>query len=362
MIGAIPRCELVRRLAGLIVFGVVAGSGFAPAHADPATHAVVDMSGASVTVPVTIERIAEQFPAHTATDIMLGVGDRLVAIPQNVKTIPFLRKVYPRIAAVPEIFKPGGSFNVEELLARRPDVVSVLGSGAALKPFETAGLPAVNMLFATFDGLSRSIVLAGEVYGGEAKARAAAYVDYFRSKHDMIKSRLADLPAERRPTVVHIASFPPLVVDGGNSLIDEWITLAGGNDAARGIAGAHAVVTIEQLLKWNPDVLIVQTPGGDQGLSANTGRSVIAALSSTPGWQGLKAVKTGRVYSNPQGLYPWERYGPEEALQIQWAAKTLHPDRFADIDIRAESRTFYRTFFGYSLDDAELDQILQTGQ
>ena len=31
---------------------------------------------------------AEQFPAHTVTDIMLGVGSKLDAIPQNVSTIP----------------------------------------------------------------------------------------------------------------------------------------------------------------------------------------------------------------------------------------------------------------------------------
>lgn len=59
------------------------------------------MAGEQITLPVTIDRIGEQFPAHTITDLMLGVGPRLVAIPLNVKSIPFLRKVYPPIVDVP---------------------------------------------------------------------------------------------------------------------------------------------------------------------------------------------------------------------------------------------------------------------
>ena len=61
-------------------------------------------------------------------------------------------------------------------------------------------------------------------------------------------------------------------------------------------------------------------------------------------------------------MYPWDRFGPEEALQIQWAAKTLHPDRFKDIDMRAEARNFYKVFFHYALSDADLDQIFQAGK
>ena len=128
-------------------------------------------------------------------------------------------------------------------------------------------------------------------------------------------------------------------------MIGDWISLAGGNNAAHEVSGTHVTITPEQLLKWNPDVLIIQTPGGDLGLAANSGQSVIDALSKLPGWSDLKAVRSNRIYIDPQGMYPWDRFGPEEALQIQWTAKTLHPDRFKDIDMRAEARNFYKMFF-----------------
>ena len=54
------------------------------------------------------------------------------------------------------------------------------------------------------------------------------------------------------------------------------------------------------------------------------------------------------------------RYGEtsEEALQFLWLAKTLYPARFADIDMREETRGFYRDFFGLSLTAAQIDAIL----
>jgi iron complex transport system substrate-binding protein len=326
--------------------------------AAPATHTVVDMSGASVAVPVVINRIAEEFPAHTVTDIMLGVGDKLVAIPQNVKTIPLLRQVYPRITAIPELFRQGGNVNIEDLLARAPDIVSATDGRGAAGVLRAAGLPAVVMTFRTLKQLPASILLAGQVYGGPAADRAREYVDYLNARIALIAARTATLRPDQRPSVVHISGFPPLVVDGGPTLIDDWITLGGGTDAARDLAGVHVGITMEQLLAWNPDVLVIQTPGGDQGMAATTGQSVIAALAASPGWAQLKAVQTGRVALNPQGMYPWERFGPEEALQIQWIAKTLHPDLFADLDIRAEAAGFYRRFFGYTVADQELDRML----
>ncbi|WP_211241215.1 ABC transporter substrate-binding protein [Pseudonocardia spinosispora] len=328
-------------------------------------HVVTSMSGVTVQVPNQVGRIAEQFPAHTTTDIMLGVGDKVVAIPQNVKTLPFLSKVFPRVKSIPELFHNGGAVNMEDLLQLKPDVVSAVDGGATLKPFQEVGLPAVDMNFNTFQQLTQSMVLAGQVYGGDAVGRAQSFTEYVNAKVQLVRSRLASLPSARRPSVVHIASYPPLVVDGGTSLIDEWIKLAGGTDAASplsGASGTHVTVTMEQLLTWNPDVLIVETPGGDQGIAANSGQSVVTALANTPGWQNLRAVQNHRVYLNPQGLYPWDRFGPEEALQVQWAAKTLHPELFTDLDIRAEARAFYQRFFAYDPSDSELDQIFQVGR
>jgi iron complex transport system substrate-binding protein len=325
---------------------------------------VTGMAGEQITVPPTTNRIAEQFPAHTITDLMLGVGPQLVAIPLNVKSIPFLRKVYPPIDGVPELFRNGGAVNMEDLLKLKPDVVSTLDNGATLRPFQTVSLPAIYMGFNTFPQLTQSITVAGNVYGGAAVTRAADYNKYFSAKYALVQDRLATLTPSQRPSVVHIASYPPLIIDGRMSIIDQWITLAGGTDLASSLpgAGTHAAVTMEQMLSWNPDIIIVETPGGDQGLAADTAQSVVVQLEKEPLWRNPSAVTNNRVLFNPQGLYPRDRFGPEEALQIQWAASVIHPEVFGNLDLRAEARTFYHTYFNYDLTDGDLDQIFQVSR
>ncbi|WP_231861214.1 ABC transporter substrate-binding protein [Frankia alni] len=329
------------------------------APATPATHVVTDLSGATVTVPTTVNRIAEQFPAHVVADIMLGVGDKLVAIPQNVSTIPFLRTVQPSITKVPQLFH-SGNVNMEQLLAQKPDVVSAISGGDTVKPFQAAGIPAVTMFFPKYAQLQQSTTVAGETYGGAAVARAKAYNAYFDKVDSTLTSRLAK--AATKPTVVYIEAYTGnnIVVQGGSSLIDQWITKAGGTDAAKGISGGRVNVTMEQLLQWNPDNLIIQTPGGDQGLAADTGASVLAGLSKISGWSDLKAVKSDKVFIDPSGLYAWGQYTVEQALQLQWVAKVLNPSLFADVDLRSVTRDFYKNHFGYTPSDTQLNTILQT--
>ncbi|MCM3886163.1 ABC transporter substrate-binding protein [Frankia sp. R82] len=348
-------------LAGCSSSGDDSTSASPSASPTPANHVVTDLSGAQVTVPTTINKIAEQFPAHTVTDVMLGVGDKLVAIPQNVSTIPFMQTVQPGIAKVPQLFRNGGMVNMEQLLQRKPDVVSLISGGDTATPFKNAGVPAVSMFFTKLDDITKSMTVAGATYGGPAVAKAKAYNAYYEKVSAALSSKLSGATA--KPKVLFIEAYTggsDITVQGGASLIDQWIEKAGGTDAAKDIKGNRVKVTMEQVLQWNPDYLIVATPGGDQGLAANTGTSVVDALSKLSGWNDLNAVKNNKLYIHPRGLYPWGQYTPEQAVNLQWVAKVLNPPLFSDVDLRSVTSSFYQTYFGHRPTADELTQILQT--
>lgn len=78
-----------------------------------------------------------------------------------------------------------------------------------------------------------------------------------------------------------------------------------------------------------------------------------------PQWQKLKAVQKGDVYLNPKGVNSWATRSGESALQFLWAAKTLYPERFEDINLIREVSYFYRTFYQYAPDLEEIEGILQ---
>jgi iron complex transport system substrate-binding protein len=156
------------------------------------------------------------------------------------------------------------------------------------------------------------------------------------------------LPDTRRPKVLHTASAGILTVDGRHSLIDDWIEVAGGVNAAD-VEGLGRPVTMEQVAAWDPDVIIVGT--------APNGRNRQAILDD-PRWRDIKAVKNGRVFVNPSGAYLWDRHSAEAALQVLWAAKTLHPELFGGIDMEKETKAFYAKYFHHALTDSEYRSII----
>ena len=135
-------------------------------------------------------------------------------------------------------------------------------------------------------------------------------------------------------------------------MASQWASLAGGVNIADKVAkGWGKTLSMEYVLAENPDVIVLMDKGA------------VAArehILSDPVWRGIAAVKEKKVYVNPSAVFYWERYGAEEALQVLWAAKVLHPERFADIDMAEETRDFYKTFFEYDLSEAELAEILNT--
>lgn len=107
----------------------------------------------------------------------------------------------------------------------------------------------------------------------------------------------------------------PLQTEGQNSIVDVWMNEGGGQNVAamHGIntAPAFATVTREDVLKWNPDIIVCR--------DADTKQQILA----DPRWSNVTAVRNHRVYINPQGVYVWSVRSAESALQPLWAAKTF---------------------------------------
>ena len=340
--------------------GAVAGSGSDQAvsaqHTDffvkdngDGTKVIKDVDGTEVTVPVKAERVANIWHANNQVTLALGGADTLVATTHYVTTIPWFKQIYPNISQVSTPVSENNDLNMEDLLKSRPDVVLVANEKQAEQVRE-AGLTAVRVGFKDLNGLMRTVDLTAEVLGTkEAYQRAQRYNTYMQGNIDKVQERLKDLPDAEKPQVLHIGSGTEITkVSGQGIVIDEWIKLAGGTNVVKDVNGMKSV-SMEQITAASPQVVIV---GGD------TSAKGIETIKSDPAWADVPAVKDNKLYRNPYGAFNWDRYSTEEALQILWAAKTLHPDRFADIDIVKETREFYKNFYGYDLTEDEAKLIL----
>ncbi len=332
-------------LLAIFLVAPLAGCAGQEETATSATKIITDMAGVQVEVPTKIERIADAWRAHNEVLTMLGEGDKIVAtsIPSNA--CPWLHKVNPQMNNAVVCFTT--DVNMEELVKSDPDIVFVSIGTKYVDTIKQAGIPVVQLNFTDFDSLKACYKLTGEILGKETSEKADQYIEYLDNKIQELTEVTSKIPDANKPSVLHIASVDPIQVDGDTTIIDNWIKVAGGKNAAVGVTGNFKPVSIEQILEWNPDIVIL--------MSSAVGA---AKINTDEIWAQVPAIKNGKLYRNPEGAFPWDRYSAEEAMQIQWAAKMLYPAEFADLDLVEETKYFYNTFMDYSLSTEEAERIL----
>ncbi len=304
-----------------------------------------------------MKRVVDGYPFHSETLAILGAADKEVGSINSAQTLPWLYKVVPVYNKnVKTVFTSETQADVEAIIALKPDVVFLTGQKGGnplAEQLNKVGIPAVQISFQTLDGMKNSITLTGKILGGTAPARAKKlnkYLDSQFAKVEKVTDKIAD---SDKPSVLHFCSQNPLTIDGTETLMDYWINAAGAKPAAT-VAGTSKTVTTEQVLQWNPDIIIA----GRTHSNGFTKSDSKEAVYSNTAFSALTAVSNKKVYDDPIGAFLWDRFGPEEGLQVVWAAKTFHPSLFKNINMTQETKYFYKTFLNYNLSNSDVKKIL----
>lgn len=310
------------------------------------TRKVTDMKGVEVEIPMEVNTYVESWFAHNEVDLMLKKAEGMLITSATPEKLPWMYAICPNFYKAKST-EFSTDMNLEEIIAAKPDVV--FGSNEDYREmFTNAGIPFINCMFTNYDELKKSVKLTAEVFGGDAVKIADDYIAYLDERTSWVAERTASIPEDQRLSVAHGSSVYELNFDGANTIIDEWIKFSGGKNAAgQEVEGNLKNISIEQVMAWDPDVLITGKPQAE-----------VEKIMSDAAWANLSAVKNNKVYSNPKGAFAWDRYGVDAALQPQWCAQILYPDLFTDFSIRDEVKKFYSTFLGYDLSDDEAQMIL----
>ena len=265
-------------------------------------HFGLDDFADTISLAAAPQRIVSLNPTTTEILFALGAGARLVG-----------RSSYdswPDSARQVADVGPGIKPNVEAIIAKRPDLV-LLYASADNKPaadrLRAAGIATAAFKvdsIAEFDRLTR---LLGRMIGDSA--RGALVADTVMRTLDRVRAMTRDAP---RVTVVIPTWHEPLLVIGGGSFMSQLVEIAGGRNVYDDVASPSPAVAFEDILKRNPDAVLVGPESAER----------IKAQSK---WRTLPAVRRNRliVFDTSTVLRPATRLG-EGALSL---AKQLHPDR-----------------------------------
>jgi len=339
----------VTALAFLLV-----GSGLGAQQPKDGIRNFTDSAGRTVRLPARLERIA---PSGTLAQIVLYslVPDRLIgwsSTPaEQVKK--YLPKRFWSLPTFGQFYGKNVSLNLEALIAARPDII--IDIGEAKKTIrkdmdgiqDQTGIPVV-FIEATLETFPKAYSMLGELTGEtDAAGRLSRYC---AAALEEARTNVATIPEKEWVRVYYGEGVTGLQTNPAGSIHADVLEWAGAENVARipiasGSGGAQ--ITMEQLLVWNPD-LIILGPAGAYG-----------AVRTDPLWKDLAAVKAGRVYEIPEGPYNWMGRPPatNRLIGIFWLGQLLYPQRFKG-DLIARAKEYYDLFYHYDLGTAEAAALL----
>jgi iron complex transport system substrate-binding protein len=329
-------------VAGLAASALVPGAGRAAT--------VADSAGRAVPVPARVTRV---FPAGPPAAILLYTlaPQLLIGWPRANRREECVYML-PDICARPEVGRitgRGNTANLEVVLALKPELILDVGSTSptfvslAERVQEQTGIP-YALLDGRFAAAAAAYETLGQLIGRPADAEERA--DYTRRTLGVINERIADIPPERRARVYYARGPRGLETGLGGSINVETIELIARN-VAGDTRGGLATVSIEQVLLWNPDVIVT------------IDRDFTTTVRNDPAWAAVKAMREGRVHLSPKMPFGWVDFPPcvNRLIGLWWLAKILYPERFPE-DLRELTRDFYRRFYHVTPSDLQIDHVL----
>lgn len=316
------------------------------------TRVITDGAGRKVTLPSRVERIyAAGAPASVlafavAPEKLMGWTS-----PFRDAERPFVAPRYADLPAYGRLTGRGNSANVEIVVKAKPDLI--IDNGAVRDTFVSladrvqvqTGIPYL-LLDGHFDRMAEVIVQFGQIAGEDA--RASALARYTRDTIADINTRLAKIPPARRPRVYYGRGPQGLSTGLAGSINMECIEQVGAHNVAAELGkGGLVQVSVEQVLRWNPDVIVTIDP------------NFYALARSHPVWSAMPAVRAGRIHLAPGLPFGWIDFPPSlnRLIGLRWLARVLYPEVFNE-DLRPIVRDFYTRFYHQTPTDAQLDQLL----
>ena len=254
------------------------------------------------------------------------------------------------------------SFSVEKTLALRPDVIVLakwqyLGLGPDVDRLEQSGIPVVVVDYNDQDLKNHvaSTLLLGEITGQQARAKKIAHE--YKEAVETITHRIAKAGKAKPKVYVEFGNKGPseYSFSYGKNMWGPMITTAGGENIAAPFVEYWGPLNPGTESKKNPNAMLM-----GEGVEKAEAQKRLEGYAKRPGWGSLPAIKDKRIY----GVYQGASRSITDYPSIQYIAKVAYPELFKDIDMEAKTKAFYKEYFGFDLDEADLKHLfsLSDGQ
>ncbi len=319
------------------------------------TRIITDSAGREVEIPSEITKIAPSGPL--AQIVLYTVSpDKLAGLAADFsnEAKQYIDEKYWGLPKFGQFYGKNASLNMEALIAEAPDVIIDIGEAKktvkedmdALQ--EQLNIPVI-FVEATLPTMADAYEMLGDITG--EKEQAGKLADYCRAEIGKADQNAAAIADADRKSVYFGLGDDGLHTNAKGSIHADVIDRIGAVNAADVEAvssGGGSEVSFEQVLLWNPDLIIVDS------------QKLYDTLTADPMWQELDAVKNGKIFKIPTAPYSFMSSPPSvnRMIGIEWLGSLVYPEIYTS-DIREEVKNFYQLFYHIDVTDEKLEAILK---
>lgn len=324
----------------------------------PTTQTITDDAGRVVTIPALVERCYYTSPLGMmliypiAPEKMVGWPMKLTDkqkkyIPEKYISLPFLGGL-----------QMNGKINTEELVKADPQVIFSVSPDMITDTMKSDAdkLQAqLNIPVIVVNGdtsrTEEAFVFIGKILGVEDKAKELA--KYCTDAMNEVKAATKDIADDKKVKVYYAEGPKGLATEpkgGSHALVLDWINSLNVAEIASKGGSGMSEVSLEQVLKWNPDVII--SWGADAG-------GAYDFIRTSEDWKNIKAVKNNQIFEIPNYPFNWVDRPPSvnRFLGMKWLANTLYPDYY-QVDMVKEVKGYYSLFYHVDISDTDAKELL----
>ncbi len=320
----------------------------------PAIFTFTDSLGRTAELPTNITKVALSGPL---TQIVLFAlcPDKIVGLATawDSTAEEYLDTKYYNLPLLGQLYGGKGSLNLETIVATGAQVVIDVGEqkdnmAADLDTLQDQiGIPFVH-IDAYTDGMGDCYRKLGELLNMPAEAKVLA--DYCDKVYADTLNIVSQVGEAGKANLLYCLGDAGLNVIAKGSYHAEIIDLLANNLAVvdnPSAKGTGNEVDLEQIMLWDPDVIIFSNG------------SIYSTVGSNSDWSTITAIKNGQYYEAPYGPYNWMGFPPsvQRYLGMIWMSQLLYPD-IAQYDVYAKVTQYFDLFYHCDLTQEQYNRLV----
>jgi len=303
----------------------------------PKEVTITDHAGREVKVTGNYEKIVSGYYISTSMLVSLGLNDKLVGIESKAEKRPLYKLAAKELLELPKV-GTAKDFDLEGCIALKPDLVILPKKlTEQAKTLSDAGITVIVINPENEKLLKESIEMVATATGTTEKAKKL--LSYYDEQYAKLEKLTKD--SKEKPSVYLAGTSDILTVASGKMYQNSVIEKAGGVNVAKDLADDQwAKISYEQLLKYNPDMIVIISE------AEFTKEDVL----KDPQLANLNAVKNKAVYEMPSDFEAWDSPVPSCVLGSMWLASIIDEEGYSFDDFKNDAASFYKEFYNVDID------------